>query len=402
MHLLRRIFRSPAWLVGSLALAIFASRLHAEEIIHRVAPGPWGQIEFYETILEVPDRSIKPPFLTTHTEWIFEGRDRAGAEALMKTSELTTELLALIKPDQLWSVTEQGAKLIPPDALILGLTDQMRLSLYGELENRPKGQFMFHTFGIERGDFRAMASDLPAEIVELVQRLSYPLGDLRQITDTPFLLSQIDDLQLQRKVVRALCRTRSIIPRLRIGPEADIESLARYWSGPNPDSDLRPLLQSVRDEPGAEFIDVIHLLPPLPRKYIASYTNYRDTFYTENPDCFWAALNFFEPQPNQRIHDNLPVLFYVTPDKFESIPDKPPFAFGDTFILQNQTEGFIHAYVHIADDLVFTKNGNSLLYPWLIMRREDMLARYSLHQNVEVHVFRRRRAAATTSTTFEP
>ncbi|MFT5471615.1 MAG: hypothetical protein ACI8UO_006750 [Verrucomicrobiales bacterium] len=386
--------RAAFLLLTPTIILAFSACLDAQEAVTSASPGPWGEIEYYETILEVPDGRIRAPHLSTTTEWTFEGMTRAAAVALMRSSGVSNELLDLATADNLWSQTAQGAKLTPPDGLILGLLPEVRARLYAVLRNHPQGQFAQSTFGIERGDFRVMARDFPIEIIELIERLSYQHGGLREIADTPFLLSQISDPGMQRRVVRALCRTRSVIPRLRVGPNADIEALANYWSGPDPDRDLRPLLESVRDAPGAEFVDIFHLLPPNPRKYLGSYTNFRDTFHMEYPDCFWAALNFFEPQPNQRIHDNLSVSFYITPEKFEQVPEGAPHTFGDTFVLQNQTFGFIHAYVLIADDLVFTKNGNSNLFPWLIMRREDMLARYSHHGEMEVHVFRRRAPSA--------
>ncbi|MEM7015605.1 MAG: hypothetical protein AAF585_29445, partial [Verrucomicrobiota bacterium] len=342
-----------------------------------------------ETILEVPDLWIRDHHVQTKTEWTFENLNRAGAEEMLRESGLTEELIDLSNAADLWSETPLGVKLTPPDALIIGMTPKMRAALYQQLLNKPEGQLLDRTYGIDGGDFGAIAKDIPPEIVELVQKLSYKMSDLMEISDTPYLMSQIEDPIMRRRVIRALARTRSIVPRLRVDSSADIDALSAYWSGPRPLTSIHSLLASVRDSQQTDHIDLMYLLPPFPRKYLGTYTNFQDLLYTEQPDCFWTARNFFESEPIQRIHDNLPEEYYLEPEKFTKVANKAPFHFGDLFVVRDpRRDAFVHAYVHIADDLVFTKNGTSTLTPWIIMRRDDMLERYSHFKPFEVHVYR--------------
>jgi hypothetical protein len=48
-----------------------------------------------------------------------------------------------------------------------------------------------------------------------------------------------------------------------------------------------------------------------------------------------------------------------------------------------------HSAVYLADDLVFTKNGNNYTMPWIIMRVADLHAMYS---NLKIVYMRRKPA----------
>jgi hypothetical protein len=49
---------------------------------------------------------------------------------------------------------------------------------------------------------------------------------------------------------------------------------------------------------------------------------------------------------------------------------------GDILLLMNDKNEIKHSAVYLADDLVFTKNGNNYRQPWMIMHIPDLLATY--------------------------
>ena len=57
--------------------------------------------------------------------------------------------------------------------------------------------------------------------------------------------------------------------------------------------------------------------------------------------------------------------------------------FGDLLFLLKPDGTMIHIAVFIADDVVFTKNGESNAKPWLLMKWEDVLASYSSGQPLQ-------------------
>jgi cell wall-associated NlpC family hydrolase len=55
-----------------------------------------------------------------------------------------------------------------------------------------------------------------------------------------------------------------------------------------------------------------------------------------------------------------------------------PAQLGDLVLLSTRNDAVVHAAVYVADDLVFTKNGESYTQPWILMRMEDMLDTYNV------------------------
>lgn len=63
--------------------------------------------------------------------------------------------------------------------------------------------------------------------------------------------------------------------------------------------------------------------------------------------------------------------------------------FGDllTFVT-GEDEQPIHAAVYIAGDIAFTKNGNGLFVPWVLMRIPDIIKLYSKDSPIKINRLR--------------
>ena len=59
-------------------------------------------------------------------------------------------------------------------------------------------------------------------------------------------------------------------------------------------------------------------------------------------------------------------------------------------LILNGQGNAIHSAVYIAEDIVFTKNGNNFSQPWMLMRLKDLLARYTTDAPPKMLVYRNR------------
>jgi hypothetical protein len=55
-----------------------------------------------------------------------------------------------------------------------------------------------------------------------------------------------------------------------------------------------------------------------------------------------------------------------------------PSQLGDLVLLTTENKTVIHAAAYVADDLVFTKNGEDFRQPWVLMHMPDMLETYAV------------------------
>jgi hypothetical protein len=93
----------------------------------------------------------------------------------------------------------------------------------------------------------------------------------------------------------------------------------------------------------------------------------------EGRECFWTALNFFSDTPDDRYSDAAYVIATLA-SQYSPITSAPRF--GDLVLTLDSKMTPVHAAVYIADGIVFTKNGQDVTTPWILMRQETMSALY--------------------------
>ena len=67
-----------------------------------------------------------------------------------------------------------------------------------------------------------------------------------------------------------------------------------------------------------------------------------------------------------------------------------PGELGDVLVFLNPEGGAIHSCVYLADDLVYTKNGENGLSPWVIMRVGDLTDIYLRGPGYRAQYYRRK------------
>ena len=51
--------------------------------------------------------------------------------------------------------------------------------------------------------------------------------------------------------------------------------------------------------------------------------------------------------------------------------------YGDLVLLAKRDGTLVHSAIYLADDIVFTKNGSTMIHPWMLSTTADLLKRYS-------------------------
>ncbi|MFA6542866.1 MAG: hypothetical protein WCS99_00470 [Limisphaerales bacterium] len=357
------------------------------ELFFKGRPGPWGQVEYVRINIEPPDefvpvddRQFEP------TRWHFLNYSRAQLTAFFNSCELTPPQRTVLTDMTKWQGATNGIFVTPPNDLILELNSRARTQIYTVLAESEENAFHVWpaTFRNGAADEWFRASGLSPATLALVKGLAYPRGASLCFSDMPQAFSRIPGMPERRLLVKALSRQSTLLMKLRIAPDADVAALTGYWARGGRAKDVAPLLNSLCKVPGGATVDVAHLMPPFARKRLNTYPFPPDKPDAPMPDCFWTVMNFFNEPPDDRYNDDA-----VWRKELEQ--DYTPVAeptFGDLVFFLRADGTPLHAAVHIADDVVFTKNGGSLSQPWILMKLEDVLSKYPTVAPMRAVMFR--------------
>jgi hypothetical protein len=96
-------------------------------------------------------------------------------------------------------------------------------------------------------------------------------------------------------------------------------------------------------------------------------------------------MNFFNEIPDNRFSDPKYTVSYLLSNYYRIAK---PTAYGDRIFLLDKNGNAIHSAVYLADDIVFTKNGNNYTQPWMLMHLKDLLAEYATDEAPAIAVYR--------------
>lgn len=347
--------------------------------VQKCNPGPWGDLEFSYVNLEAPDDFVKQAVIPSEiTVWRFVGMSADAVNAFLQSLALPEPVIDAIRNQSQWFVSETETRILPHPLVIVNLPPEARARIYPLIRPWRYNEIFFRPIVIEYETAEQWFSglDLPPGIPSLVQKLAYPQGAGFAFSDIPFVLSHLESEQQRRTFIKALTRTRSIALRLRVNESTDLKSVADYWSSGSRFKDTLPLLESVAKVPGVDTLDVTHFLPPLPRKHLFTFPSPGVGFSGRFPDGFWTAFNFFQFSPIEDLPGD-PAAIEAYLQAHYHIAEGAR-RFGDLVLLRDPSSPVpMHAAIHIADDIVYTKNGESAFRPWTMMKTESMLLRWS-------------------------
>jgi hypothetical protein len=198
-----------------------------------------------------------------------------------------------------------------------------------------------------------------------------------------------NDTAEKERFLRSIFSTRGLIARLVMDETVDLEAMIRYWSCDGLNTGFESILRGAKATEGINKVDLVQILPPVPRRYLNGFTNLRDVSPNNTPDCFWTSVQFFRRQVSPRLLDPVRLMHHLEGD-FQRI-ETEELRFGDLVCLFDAEDGeFVHSYVHVAGEIVFSKNGASFARPHVQTLKSDMLSVYLDESRYRFEVYRRK------------
>lgn len=353
--------------------------------------GPWGQLEYVRIAIELPDHYIDVENLETN-DWFFIGQSKAEALALLQSKGFTETQLKEVDASE-WETHPEGSRVFISDDLVWGLDGKVRANLYNFLAQFQENVDQYNAFAYrpERIEERLVYSGLSAASIKMFKDLLYPQKSVLRFSDVDIALRKISDRKERLRFVKTVSRRSSLLVKLHVTPETDIDQLLKYWGGGGRAKDLRPLLESLARVPGGCKIDIAHLLPPFVRQRLYTYPSPASESEFGRQDCHWTSINFWNDSAGPGYESPEAAASVIEANYFRVGSELSRAQLGDIVFLQNPQGDLIHSAVYIAEDVVFTKNGSGANQPWIYMKWEDMLPFYdSPNETPKIHVYRRK------------
>lgn len=352
----------------------------------RWSQGPWGRLEITALRLRLPSELVPERPLPLRA-WDLGDSSPGEARRILEKAGLPAEQVdALLEGLRIGRTTQ----LRPPPELLARIPAGHRQRLYARLRafEGNDDQRTPHRFYADRLDQRF--GGLRPETRALLERFLYTRPEAPGrvfLSDLPALTWLVPDPAERQALVQAVSERDSLLLRLHVNGDSDIEALLRYWDVGQRRRDLEPLLRSAAAVPGGYGLDVVQLLPRFARLFVFTYP---PPGSAAGRDCFWTAVSFLEdtpppPEDGAALQEAL---------RRGYAPARGAPRLGDVLLLERQDGELIHAAVYVADDVFFTRNGDHFSVPWLLMRRDDMLELYADLDAARTSYWRRRSATA--------
>jgi hypothetical protein len=353
--------------------------------------GPWGDLQYNNIELERPDEYLSAEATSPEAEkWMFAGMKADAVKALLGASGLPAgELTGAFRSDTA-TETAAGTEFRPPEDFVIALSPDTRQKLFAALAWKNVNLYFDYPFVFPADTIQTIYADprLNADDVALLKKLVYTNGPALQLTDYPTLIRKIPTAPRRVAMARVLSRQTGVMAQLRITPDTDIDKIAAYWGHvPNVHfTDIRPLMESMKQQPDGGSVSLMYLLPKFARERLYTFPQ---PSQPGDPimDCHWSTFNFTSDTPDNRLNDPNYAIQFIR-DNYYNIA--APSICGDVLLLMNDREEVKHSAVYLADDLVFTKNGNNYSQPWMIMHIHDLLSFYPANPPMKAVYMRRR------------
>jgi len=359
------------------------------DAIRKAHPGPWGDIEWSSMYLEAPDfilESLAKPDPNPH--WTFPNTTEAQVRQLFARVGLPEGMQKRLLDPKRELAREGSLTFFPLVDDLEALKPDVRSAIYAELSKYPENEWHHDPLFIT-GDIEEWLRDtkLRPELQDEFRRLSYRCGRALAFSDTRLLLNHATSDDEVEHIFKTVTRTRTLTGTLKVPPGTDARQLVAYWTGNRPGSDVLPILRFITERSGGARVDITHLLPPLARRRLYTYPTMDLLVRGRLPDCHWTSLNFFTTMaPDYYLDIRLAADRLV--EKYDEV--NSPYIFGDMLCFFNAQGQAIHSCIYIADDVVFTKNGQNSLRPWVLLPLQDVKDIYSRDMAGGIKGFRRK------------
>src|SRR6185437_758233 len=322
---------------------------------------PWGELIVRDIKIQPPEeylafelQHITPP------EWVFDGLSVNQVRQVMLSSGLTPQQVDGALMASKVHVSRENTTVMPDNELVMALSPEVRAKLYHELAHGPENQHMRFPFTFSGNAFEETfaTNKVSASTTALVKKLMYSRGQLQCFSDYELVLLQIGDKDEQMRLLRAISSESAVMAGVRIRPDTDIDKLLGYWAWPGGmrTKDVQPLLESMKNSPDGR-IGLVYLLPQFARQRLYTFP------MPSRPgdpamDCHWSTMNFFNEVPDDHFTDPAFTVKYIEANYYQIAKVTK---YGDIILfMDGDSNNAIHSAVYLADDIVFTKNGNNM------------------------------------------
>jgi hypothetical protein len=380
-------FRSSLRFALISALCVVAAGVFAAEPAWVAKPGPWGELQVRTVYLEPPENILaivaKP---TSVTRWTFEQTTEKGVREIMEKAGLPSAVIGrLLSPTQVVA-SGNSVVVLPKVEDLLAISQEARSALYAELAKSAANEYQRDPVFIHGGDIEdwLAETEITKPQQELLRKLLWRRGSALVFSDIQALLTLAKNSDEVAAVFRTITRVRSLLVELKLPLKEGRAEFIDYWSAGTLNAERAPFLVAITRRRAPQMIDITQFLPTLARRRVYTFPTAAMGLKGRLPDCHWTSLNFFEEEPKDLFLDSAKASEHLLSGY---VAIDPPFKFGDVLCFLDNGEG-LHTCVQVADDIVLTKNGESILAPWTFMSLKDLEEIYRRSANTRVQGYR--------------
>jgi hypothetical protein len=380
-------FRSSLRFALISALCVVAAGVFAAEPAWVAKPGPWGELQVRTVYLEPPENILaivaKP---TSVTRWTFEQTTEKGVRGIMEKAGLPSAVIGrLLSPTQVVA-SGNSVVVLPKVEDLLAISQEARSALYAELAKSAANEYQRDPVFIHGGDIEdwLAETEITKPQQELLRKLLWRRGSALVFSDIQALLTLAKNSDEVAAVFRTITRVRSLLVELKLPLKEGRAEFIDYWSAGTLNAERAPFLVAITRRRAPQMIDITQFLPTLARRRVYTFPTAAMGLKGRLPDCHWTSLNFFEEEPKDLFLDSAKASEHLLSGY---VAIDPPFKFGDVLCFLDNGEG-LHTCVQVADDIVLTKNGESILAPWTFMSLKDLEEIYRRSANTRVQGYR--------------
>ena len=380
-------FRSSLRFALIFALCVVAAGVFAAEPAWVAKPGPWGELQVRTVYLEPPENILaivaKP---TSVTRWTFEQTTEKGVREIMEKAGLPSAVIGrLLSPTQVVA-SGNSVVVLPKVEDLLAISQEARSALYAELAKSAANEYQRDPVFIHGGDIEdwLAETEITKPQQELLRKLLWRRGSALVFSDIQALLTLAKNSDEVAAVFRTITRVRSLLVELKLPLKEGRAEFIDYWSAGTLNAERAPFLVAITRRRAPQMIDITQFLPTLARRRVYTFPTAAMGLKGRLPDCHWTSLNFFEEEPKDLFLDSAKASEHLLSGY---VAIDPPFKFGDVLCFLDNGEG-LHTCVQVADDIVLTKNGESILAPWTFMSLKDLEEIYRRSANTRVQGYR--------------
>ena len=349
----------------------------------------WGELIVIEIEVERPEEYVASEISTYQVpHWTFECQNKEQIRELLQECGLAEPLVTRALSPGLCSSVSNTLVIHPDDELVYALSPDGRAKFYAELARWPANHFMQYPFCVPGKKFENWFenSNVSEPVLARIKKLVYSRGPGECFSDFEVVMRGLDSEKEKLSLVKALSRQKGLLARIHIRPDSDVDKVMGYWARGIQTKDARPLLESVKRLPEGGTISLLYLLPKFARERL--YTYPLPPKPDDPPiDCHWTTMNFFNECPDDRFAQPAYTVGYLRTNCYTVAKANQ---YGDIVLVLDEKGNGIHSAVYLADDILFTKNGNNYTQPWMLMRMSELVASYSTRTAARVSVYRRK------------